>query len=763
MNLFLSSKRKISRPLVLFVVGLMTALAVFYYFAETIAPWTAAVSVLLCIGAIFARYQLPYARQAAIVLAGISLAGAAWSIQYHLIYQNALQLSNQGYVIEGTVVDYPDVYEDYTRLELKITSLDGQAKRGLKTRLHLDGIYALQPGDALRVEASLEVPNNSPNFDARRYLNSHGVFFTASAEYADVIEGQSIPFSARLQRLARRIDEKLHEILPDEHAGLMSALIFGDETGLADSFETNLRMTGLSHITAVSGMNVAFLTMIVLALFRRKYGSIIAIPVVILFVLMTGSPASVVRAGIMQILWLLSFYAAREPDALTGLFVSGAVILLANPFAIADIGFLLSFFATLGILLYVAPLRTAITKRLTNKNRMLKRFISGTATIFAMTICAQIFILPIQAVFFREISLISPLSNLLVLWSAQYAFMLGAAAAIFGMIWLPLGIGIGWIVQLLCGWILWIVPLLAKIPFAAISARNEYVILFLLFIYGLFLLTRLSKRSHIGLITACTFAVAAIIFTASAVGHFYTSSVSVISAGSSQIAAVIQRGSCVVFNCGGSGDYAANGLETLLWEQGQRDVDIFAVSSYRKADCGNAAWLMTHYPVKTLLLPQPQDEDEQAVCDTLRILAEEKRTTVTYVSEDTEYVVGEIDINIYVNQSDDADHGRLLLTARADTVDLVMLPAIQPENLGRMLVENGITQADILAMGDTYSSRGLIGSVERLNPTYAVVTTYYEPSPSLIADLSACGAEVIWTQRQGYFTLTSPRIYKIPE
>lgn len=764
MELYLREKQRISRPLVLFISGFMTALAAFCYFIESAAPW-AAVSALALMGiCIFLRPRIPQARGAAIALAGICAAGCVWSLYCNFIYQPALSLAGRSGSFTGYVQAYPELFEDYTRIEWKLESLNGEKLRCVKVRLYLDGDYSyLEPGDAICVETGLEIPENTWRFDTRRYLNSHGIYLKASASSALLLENEKVSFSARLQRIGRGIDEKLHQIMPDREAGLMTALLFGDTAGLESGFENALRLTGLSHITAVSGMNLAFLVGIVLTLLRRRAGCAAAIPLVVLFILMTGAPASVIRAGIMQILWLLSYYLMREPDSLTSLFISAALILICNPFAIADLSFLLSFFSTLGIILYAGPLNRAIKNRIRFSNKILCRLAETAAGILATTLTAQVFILPVQAVFFGEISLLAPLSNLLVLWAAEYAFTMGVAAALAGFLWLPLGVALGWIPRLLCSLILRVVPMLASIPFAAVSAKSVYVGILLVFGYLLFALVRIFRRASIGFAVLCMAGMCAAVFTFSMMQKHMTASFAVISTVSGQSAVVCQGSSCIVFNCGGSSEYAVSGIDAFLWENGRREVDILAVSSYRRADSANVPWMLENYHVAALYLPEPKSAQDLERYTLFVQAAQQTGTQTAMLTQDLCQTLDGMDINIYVNHSDDADDGRLLLSAETAGQRFVALGAIQAENLGKMLERARLGHADILALGDYYSGRALPGAITALAPDYAVISVYSEVDTDLIHTLSRIGTQVVTTQRQGSFTARLPRIYKTSE
>ena len=757
MELEKTKKPKIMRPLALFVTGLMTALAVLCYFWEKGALFLFFAFLGLALVCWFFCNRKRAFFACLLLFSGAAAACALWIVFTAYIYEPVLDYADRGGIYAGYVEDTPQVYDDYSRMIVRIDRRGGASVRPFRARVYLDGDYgALRPGDRIEAALELSVPESAGQFDTRRYLRSHGVYLSGFGETAQIEACEEITLSSRLKRLAGAIGTRIETLMPQKPASMLRALLYGDESGLSGALSRELRITGLSHITAVSGMNVAFIVGIILALLRRKAGTIPAIVTVVLFVLMTGAQASVVRAGIMQVVYLLSFVLRREPDTRTSLFFSALLILAFNPFSIADLGFLLSFFSTLGIVLLQNPMQQGMKARIPVKNPALSRFLNGVFAVVSTTLSASLFILPVQMIFFGEISVIAPLSNLLVLWAAEYAFTLGALACIFAFVWHPLGVVLAFFPRLLCSFILWIVPLLARIPYASIGAKSIYLILAFVCAAGIALIPRFDRRVRQGFAVLCAVLVFLAGFAFAVAERESTYTFSAIYTGSGQTAILCAGQGSIVFNAG-NGGYAASGISGLLSDQGVTRIDVLIVSSYRNADCAGAESLLSMCSAAAVYLPAPETDEEQAMFNALSEAAEVGGGSAEALSEDRSIPYHGLTLDIYVNHSDDADSGRLTLYAHGGANSLLALGALQSENLGRLLVTHDVHGASFLALGSYYSDRPLPGIFRMLAVDHAVLSPYASADERALALLSEAGAQALVTARRGSVSLRVPR------
>ena len=216
--------------------------------------------------------------------------------------------------------------------------------------------------------------------------------------------------------------------LSEPEASLARAIILGDKKGIPDEWREKFSQAGISHIVAISGMHISILAVLMMSLLLgigvpRKKAFWLASLFLLFYIMLIGLPASAMRAGLMGFMVLWAMNLGRLNKLTNSLVLAAVILLLINPRLLRDdIGFQLSFLAVLGIA-YCYPLFNDWFDRL--KIPKLK----GARDIFNVTIAAQIFTLPIIALNFSQVSIIAPVSNLLILWTLP-ALMITSLAAI---------------------------------------------------------------------------------------------------------------------------------------------------------------------------------------------------------------------------------------------------------------------------------------------------------------------------------------------
>ncbi|HVA96360.1 MAG TPA: ComEC/Rec2 family competence protein [Candidatus Acidoferrales bacterium] len=220
------------------------------------------------------------------------------------------------------------------------------------------------------------------------------------------------------------------DTLPPISASLLMGMIFGANEKFPDSFRQALQTTGVLHVIAASGMNVTFISaalLFTLGLFLKRRPAIVIGGVSIIFyVFLVGFQPSILRASIMGLLAFGAALFGRQHIAVVALFVSGYVLLLWKPNYLFDVGFQLSFMATVGIM-FLKPL----LDRPLVKLGKIGEFGGETVTT---TLAAQLGTLPILLSVFGQFGLLSILVNALVLWTIPFIMVIGSIAAIIGLL-----------------------------------------------------------------------------------------------------------------------------------------------------------------------------------------------------------------------------------------------------------------------------------------------------------------------------------------
>ena len=257
----------------------------------------------------------------------------------------------------------------------------------------------------------------------------------------------------------------INSYLPEPHASLLNGIIFGTSVKTAQNLYNNLKIVGLLHLVVLSGMNITLLAAVVAAVFDRwgkKISLIISIVTIIVFINFVGIQAPVIRAGIMGILSLLAVVFGRKAAAFYLLILTATIMILIWPAWIGTISFQLSFGATLGIIL-LAKTKTKKPKKILAKLKY--SFIKELRTSLA----AQVLTVPIIFLYFRQVSFISPIANVLVAFTIAPLMVFGLLTAILGKINFILGLPTAYICYGMISYILIVVDWLSKIPGAMIN------------------------------------------------------------------------------------------------------------------------------------------------------------------------------------------------------------------------------------------------------------------------------------------------------
>jgi len=225
----------------------------------------------------------------------------------------------------------------------------------------------------------------------------------------------------------------------------------------------------------IYGFNIAILIGILVSLgqplLKRRGAVIFAVVGVAVYTLLVGADPSVVRAAIMGSLYLLaSRWLGRPNFAYASLFLAAIAMTLLNPLTLWDVGFQLSFAATLGLMLYADPLTRWTQQRLSRRfNRQTVRAVMGLVSESVLiTLAAQVLTLPLMMAYFGQLSLISLPANALILPAQPGVMIWGGLAALTGMIVPLIGQVFAWVAWLFLAYTIWLVRLFAAVPGAAV-------------------------------------------------------------------------------------------------------------------------------------------------------------------------------------------------------------------------------------------------------------------------------------------------------
>lgn len=443
------------------------------------------------------------------------LAACAVNLGYtHLWVQPRTDRYLQGeHAVEAVLSEEP--YRSYGRYyyQLHAVAVDGQRENMqvlLKTALPLD----VQPDDTLYFTTTFSLSANS-------YYRAKGYLLLAD-------EPEVVPQVDHAQmhtpryyaiQVRRRFREALEAYLPEECAALCRAILIGDKYAPSDSVRDSFRFAGASYFIVVSGMHFAVLCLLirrVLGLLKRRWLTFgVTLAFVLFYMLLTGLQPSVLRSGMMMIIYLFGTAIRRQTYSLNHLGLAGLVLpLIMSPYGAGDLGLILSFYATLAILLWAEPISRklcvrdeygaayrfqprAALRRFAAKLRgqtaqphspdrsgwrgVLAKLWNIPASMLSVSLAANILVFPISVVAFRAFSLVTLVSALVLYLPIYLILIIAVTLCVF--FWIPLlrwlAFLCAWMLYGLCSFVLWAVRVLGDLPFAYVRIYGGWFYIWL--------------------------------------------------------------------------------------------------------------------------------------------------------------------------------------------------------------------------------------------------------------------------------------------
>ncbi|MBB4765929.1 ComEC/Rec2 family competence protein [Amorphoplanes digitatis] len=544
--------------------------------------------------------------------------------------------------------------------------------------------------------------------------------------------------------------------LPDDVGGLLPGLVVGDTSRLDAALEEDFRQTGMTHLNAVSGANVAIIIGVVLFAVRwARAGPVVTALVCAValagFVILARPSPSVVRAAAMGAIGLLGLAAGRTRAALPALAAGVAVLIVVDPELAGDVGFALSVLATGGLLLLAPKWRDALRDR---------GWPPGAAEALAVPAAAQVACGPVVAGISGSVSLVAVPANLLVVPAIAPATLLGVSAAVLSPVW-PAGAEFtAWVGQWPARWLVIVATYGARVPAGALPWPGGVLGALLLGVVTVALLVAARRPVVRSLV--------AVLCAGAVVG---TLPVRLLASGWPPprwliVTCAVGQGDAVVLPAGAGRAVVVDAgpepapVDHCLRRLGVRQVLLFVVSHFHVDHVGGVAGVFRNRSVGAVITPDwPDPPGGRAL---VAAQAAGARTPMLAVGPGWTYTVGGLAVTVLGpyeplrGTSSDPNNNSLVLRARVDGRTLLLPGDAETEEQQELLSHLGpaAVRADVLKVAHHGSAYQLPEFVDAVDPAVALVSVgagndYGHPNAGLLARLGRGGARVLRTDEGG--------------
>lgn len=448
------------------------------------------VMIIVLLGILVLKYLSKLTNKEVIVCTISFIMAFSWFRVYQgFSYEKVVSYDGEMVTFSGEISSITEYGDDKSSYLLK-----GKINSNHNAKILYYGDSAMiDKGDGITIVGTVKTFENKYTFSAKDYYDAKGIFLQFDkVETVELTHNNDFSITNAVLKYRENILHKIKQILPNEEGDILIGILFGDKSGLSDSTQTTLFRTGIGHVMSVSGLHVVILsTFLYLILNRtglRNWQKFLIIEIaMVLFAICSGLSMSVIRAFIMITLTGGSVLFFRKADVLNSLCIAVIIITLPSPFIIRDASFLLSVAGAFGIGVFAQYM----TKSMPINNRK-QRLVKNIIAFSLVTL----FVFPVSMLFFNETSIVSPITNLILIPFCNVALICGL------LVTMTSGIGIFaypllTVAGICCKIVLGVSHFLGKIEYTHISLGHRFlsvsIIMLTIFVAVTFILFKNPK------------------------------------------------------------------------------------------------------------------------------------------------------------------------------------------------------------------------------------------------------------------------------
>lgn len=550
------------------------------------------------------------------------------------IERNIHKLKGGYSVVFGVVSDDPVLNDDRIRMLVDLDSVSqgmnsykfsGSIQVSIYRNSFADDVAPnMKTGDLVKVVCRIEdLPHrrNPGEFDYGGYLKMHGISAIASAAGFDKLSnyGSSDEMFFRKSVIAPVklfINKVIDKSSEGDSKEFLRGLLLGDKNNLSKSTKDNFVNAGVAHIIAVSGLNVAYVLLLIEAILLllpvpRAAKNILIIVALLFYMNLTGNSPSIVRATVMAIVFLISQMVERKSNTYNIVAFAALIIVLVDPRQLFDAGFILSFGAILS-LVFFTPRITALVNiiksyRELDVDKKLNKYIKASAGLLIGTFAAQLGTLPVTAIMFGKVSVVSLIVNLFAIPISNINLALGFVTVFFSLF-------SGWAAgvfaaanNFLMYYLLEAIRISANFDFSYVETYRADLLLLIVFYAVLFLLFTASRTTYKARIVISVFLVLNFVVFNSLLRSDDRVKLTYLDAGNSNSTLIsMPEGTNILVNSGTSSktySSAERSVIPYLKREGIDEIDILIITSMDANELRNLSVLAEKFKLNRIFMP----------------------------------------------------------------------------------------------------------------------------------------------------------------
>ena len=621
-------------------------------------------------------------------------------------------------------------------------------------------VEKLEYGSIIKINAQYTEATRDRNyggFNYKTYLRTKKIYGIFNVEDVEIVKNGSDNIIIKLRKY---IKSKLREKLKKENSELAISLIVGDRSHISSEVEDNFKKANLMHMLAISGAHFSYVILIATFISNRlqhkRLGQLIQIIAIIFFMNLTGNTASVVRAGIMSILLIGSSICKRQNDSLNNIAISAIIQIINNPYIIFDSGFMLSYSGVLGIILFYKKISEHI------------HFKS-----IALTISANIFIIPIMIYNFHTISGSFIISNICASWLLGIIIILE-----FISLCIPIKL-LYMILDLLIMMLRKIAEICANIPFAQMYVPR-YAIFFVIVIYILIFCRKLKCKKYV--YSFLTIGVSILLIVNFTDVYQYRMRINFIDVGQGDSCLIRYKGTNIMIDSGGSlsknkdgksYDIGENVLNNYLLNRGITRLDYIMASHFDEDHSQGFVFLLKNMKVKNVIISEQYKTS--SIYEQFKQICKNQNIQIIYVRSGDEIRIKDLAFKILHPKSKEnqisenpLNNNAIVCMVKYKNRRILFTGDIEKVAENEMVKEytNGL-KADILKVGHHGSKTSTTKEfLDLINPSVALIgvgqnNKFGHPNEDVIKRLEEKNIQIYRTDEMGEISVIIDKNGKI--